>query len=56
MLTYTYQVNAQVIGTPGKNSPIIMDVSNTAKLEGIEKEKTERITGQFTKSQNHLPE
>lgn len=37
MLTYTYQVNAQVIGTPGKNSPIIMDVSNTAKLEGIEK-------------------
>ena len=37
MLTYTYQVNAQVIGTPGEHSPIIMDVSNTAKLEGIEK-------------------
>lgn len=37
MLTYTYQVNAQVLGTPGEYSPIIMNVSNTAKLEGIEK-------------------
>ena len=37
MLTYTYQVNAQVIGTPGEYSPIIMNVSNTAKLEGIER-------------------
>ena len=37
MLTYTYQVNAKVLGTPGEYSPIIMNVSNTAKLEGIEK-------------------
>lgn len=56
MLTYTYQVNAQVLGTPGEYSPIIMNVSNTAKLEGIEKEKTVRITILFTKSLNPLPE
>ena len=37
MLTYTYQVNAQVLGTPDQYNPIKMNVSNTAKLEGIEK-------------------
>lgn len=37
MLTYTYQVNAKVLGTPDQYNPIRMDVSNTAKLEGIEK-------------------
>ena len=37
MLTYTYQVNAKVLGTPDQYNPIKMDVSNTAKLEGVEK-------------------
>lgn len=37
MLTYTYQVNAKVLGTPDQYNPIRMNVSNTAKLEGIEK-------------------
>lgn len=37
MLTYTYQVNAKVLGTPDQYNPIKMNVSNTAKLEGIEK-------------------
>lgn len=37
MLTYTYQVNAKVLGTPNQYNPIKMNVSNTAKLEGIEK-------------------
>lgn len=37
MLTYTYQVNAKVLGTPDQYNTIKMDVSNTAKLEGIEK-------------------
>ena len=37
MLTYTYQVNAKVLGTPEQYNPIKMDVSNTAKLEGVEK-------------------
>lgn len=37
MLTYTYQVNAKVLGTPDQYNPIKMDVSNTARLEGVEK-------------------
>ena len=37
MLTYTYQVNAKVLGIPNQYNPIKMNVSNTAKLEGIEK-------------------
>lgn len=37
MLTYTYQVNAKVLGKPDQYNHIKMDVSNTAKLEGIEK-------------------
>ena len=36
MLTYTYQVNAKVLGKPDQYNPIKMDVSNTAKLEGVE--------------------
>lgn len=36
MLTYTYQVNAKVLGKPDQYNPIKMDVSNTVKLEGVE--------------------
>lgn len=37
MLTYTYQVNATILGTPNQYNPVHMEATNTASLEGIEK-------------------
>lgn len=37
MLTYAYQVNATILGTPNQYNPVHMEATNTASLEGIEK-------------------